>query len=51
MTGLRSLAYLADEGQVTYFEDLYKEWKLSLESRTDLRKFVAEHSTHTERFC
>lgn len=26
--------YLADEGQVTYFEDLYKDWKLSLESRT-----------------
>src|SRR5215208_4681080 len=26
--------YLADEGQVTCFEDLYNDWKRSLETRT-----------------
>src|SRR6476659_7142934 len=26
--------YLADESQVSYFEDLHKHWKLSLERRT-----------------
>jgi hypothetical protein len=49
--------YLADESQVTHFEDLYKEWKGYLESKTisanswfSTRRILEDFVTSTERF-
>jgi hypothetical protein len=49
--------YLADEGQVTYFEDLYKDWKHLLESRTisanswsSIRRILGNFIDSVDRF-
>jgi hypothetical protein len=49
--------YLADEGQVTYFEDLYKDWKRLLESRTvsanswsSIRRILGNFVDSVDRF-
>ena len=49
--------YLADESQVTHFEDLYKEWKSLLESKTitanswlSTRRILEDFVASAERF-
>jgi hypothetical protein len=49
--------YLADESQVSYFEDLHKDWKLSLESRTisanswlSIGRILGDFASSVDRF-
>jgi hypothetical protein len=49
--------YLADESQVSYFENLHKDWKLSLENRTisanawlSIRRILGDFVSSVDRF-